>query len=44
MRIGATSPDKVCGGDGMIAVMLHVDKDGFMHMLEIIKYDGFRDY
>src|SRR6266849_10395523 len=27
--------------DGMtIAVLLHVDKDGFMHMLEIIKYDG----
>jgi hypothetical protein len=25
---------------GMIAVMLHVDKAGFMHMLEIIKYDG----
>ena len=27
--------------DGMtIALLLHVDKDGFMHMLEIIKYDG----
>jgi uncharacterized protein DUF6984 len=27
-------------GDGMIiSVMLHVDKDGFMNMLEIYKYD-----
>jgi hypothetical protein len=25
---------------GMIAVMLHVDKDGRMAMLEILKYDG----
>lgn len=23
-----------------IAVMLHVDKDGLMNMLEIVKYDG----
>jgi hypothetical protein len=27
--------------DGMtISVLLHLNKDGFMHMLEIIKYDG----
>jgi hypothetical protein len=27
--------------DGVdICVMLHVNKEGFMHMLEIIKYDG----
>jgi hypothetical protein len=27
--------------DGVdICVMLHVGKSGFMHMLEIIKYDG----
>ena len=25
---------------GQIAVMLHVDRAGFMHMLEILKYDG----
>lgn len=25
---------------GMVAIILHVDKDGFMHMLEILKYDG----
>lgn len=25
---------------GSIAILLHVDRDGFMHMLEIIKYDG----
>ncbi len=25
---------------GQIAVLLHVDKGGFMRMLEIIKYDG----
>jgi hypothetical protein len=24
----------------MVAIMLHVDRDGFMHMLEILKYDG----
>lgn len=25
---------------GQISVLLHVDKEGFLHMLEIIKYDG----
>jgi hypothetical protein len=27
---------------GMVAVLLHCDKKGFMCMLEIIKYDGSR--
>jgi hypothetical protein len=38
----AVAMEGVCtdADGGMIAVMLHVDKDGFMHMLEIIKYDG----
>jgi hypothetical protein len=25
---------------GMVAIILHVDKDGFMRMLEILRYDG----
>jgi hypothetical protein len=25
---------------GKVAIMLHVDKDGFMRMLEILRYDG----
>ena len=26
--------------EGRVAIMLHVDKNGFMHMLEILRYDG----
>ncbi len=38
----AVAMEGVCtdADGGMIAVMLHVDKDGFMRMLEILKYDG----
>jgi hypothetical protein len=38
----AVAMEGVCtdADGGMMAIMLHVDKDGFMHMLEIIKYDG----
>jgi hypothetical protein len=38
----APAMEGVCtDADGaMIAVMLHVNKDGFMSMLEILKYDG----
>ena len=28
------------GDGGMIAILLHADKNGFLSMLEILKYDG----
>ena len=41
MKLGAEGMCKDADG-GDIAVLLHADSDGFLRMLEIIKYDGDR--